>query len=63
MNNLDKDYLALLQDILYNGVSLNIKIHTGVDEDHTLHKQLDVINIPTKLITITYKDEKIEVYE
>lgn len=44
-------------------VSLNIKIHTGVDEDHTLHKQLDMIKIPTKLITITYKEEKIEVYE
>lgn len=44
-------------------VSLNIKMHTGIDEDQTLHKQLDMINIPTKLITVTYKDEKIEVYE
>jgi hypothetical protein len=44
-------------------VSLNIKIHTGVDEDHTLHKQLDVIKIPTKLINIKYKEEKIKVYE
>jgi hypothetical protein len=43
-------------------VSLNIR-GIGVDEDHTLHKHLDEINIPTKLITITYNDKTIESYE
>jgi hypothetical protein len=28
-----------------------------------IHDRFDALNIPTKLITVTYKDEKIEVYE
>jgi hypothetical protein len=44
-------------------VSQNIKMFVRVDEDHTLHKNLDDINIPTKLITITYNDKTIESYE
>ena len=44
-------------------VSQNIKAFVGFDEDHTLHKHLDEINIPTKLITITYNDKTIESYE
>jgi hypothetical protein len=47
----------------HNEVSQNIKMFTGIDEDHTLHKNLHDNNIPTKLITITYKDTKIESYE
>ena len=44
-------------------VSQNIKMFVRVDEDHSLHKHLDDINIPTKLITITYNDKTIESYE
>jgi hypothetical protein len=44
-------------------VSEIIKMNLGIDEDHTLHKQLDDIGIPTKLITIEYNGEKIEVHE
>jgi len=47
----------------HNEVSQNIKMFTGVDEDHTLHKHLDNINIPTKLITVTYNNKTIESYE
>ena len=47
----------------HNEVSQNIKMFTGIDEDHTLHKNLDDNNIPTKLITITYNNETIESYE
>jgi len=44
-------------------VSQNIKMFVRVDEDHSLHKHLDDINIPTKLITLTYSNETIESYE
>ena len=44
-------------------VSQNIKMFVRVDEDHTLHKNLDDINIPTKLITITYNNKTIKSYE
>jgi hypothetical protein len=44
-------------------VSQNIKMFTGIDEDHTLHKNLDNNNVPTRLITITYNNETSEVYE
>jgi hypothetical protein len=47
----------------HNEVSQNIKMFTGIDEDHTLHKNLDDNNTPTKQITITYKDTIIESYE
>ena len=47
----------------HNEVSQNIKMFTGIDEDHTLHKNLDDNNTPTKLITITYKETIIESYE
>jgi hypothetical protein len=47
----------------HNEVSQNIKMFVGVDEDHTLHKNLDDNNIPTKIITITYNDKTIESYE
>jgi hypothetical protein len=42
--------------------SVNIKMNLGIDEDHTLHKQLDDIGIPTKLITLTYQNESIQFY-
>jgi hypothetical protein len=44
-------------------VAQNIKMFVGVDENHTLHKNLDDNNIPTKLITITYNNKTIESYE
>jgi hypothetical protein len=44
-------------------VSQNIKMFVRVDEDHSLHKHLDDINIPTKLITLTYNNETLESYE
>jgi hypothetical protein len=44
-------------------VSQNIKMFVRVDEDRTLHKNLDEINIPTKLITVTYNDKTVESYE
>ena len=44
-------------------VSQNIKMFTGINEDHTLHKNLDENKIPSKLITITYNGTKIESYE
>ena len=43
--------------------SVNIKINLGIDEDHTLHKQLDDIGIATKQITLTYQNETIQFYE
>jgi hypothetical protein len=47
----------------HDEVSQNIKAFVGVDEDHTLHKHLDEINTPTKLITITYNNKTILSYE
>ena len=44
-------------------VSQNIKMNLAIDEDHTLHKHLDDIGIPTKQITLTYQDESIQFYE
>ena len=44
-------------------VSQNIKMFVRVDEDHSLHKNLDDGNIPTKLITLTFNNETIESYE
>ena len=47
----------------HNEVAQNIKMFVGVNEDHTLHKHLDDVNIPTKLITVTYNNKTIENYE
>ncbi len=47
----------------HNEVSQNIKMFNGIDEDDTLHKDLDSINVPTKLISVTYNNETIEIYE
>ena len=44
-------------------VSQNIKMFTGINEDHTLHKNLDENKIPSKLITLTYNNKTIESYE
>jgi hypothetical protein len=44
----------------HNEVAQNINMFVGVNEDHTLHKNLDGNNIPTKLITITYNDKTIK---
>ena len=44
-------------------VSQNIKMFVRVDEDHSLHKNLDDNNVPTKLITLKYKDTILESYE
>lgn len=60
---LSLDERSVIAGSNHNEVSQNIKMFTGLDEDHTLHKNLDENNIPTKLITITYKNEIIEVYE
>ena len=38
----------------HNEVSQNIKMFTGVDEDHTLHKHLDDVNIPTRAISLMW---------
>ena len=35
----------------------------GLDFELALTSRMNELNIPTKLITVTYKDEKIEVYE
>jgi hypothetical protein len=43
-------------------VSQNIKMNLAIDEDHTLHKHLDDIGIPTKLITLTYRNDSIQFY-
>jgi len=47
----------------HSEVAQNIKMFTGIDEDHTLHKHLDDVNIPKRAITITYNNETIESYE
>ncbi len=44
-------------------VAQKIKMFTGIDEDHTLHKFLDDNNVPTKQITLTYNDKTITSYE
>jgi hypothetical protein len=44
-------------------VSQNIKMNLAIDEDHTLHKHLDDIGIPTKQTTLTYQNESIQFYE
>jgi hypothetical protein len=54
---------SFIADSNHHEVSQNIKMFVGVNEDHTLHKHLDEVNIPTKLITITYNNETIESYE
>jgi hypothetical protein len=43
-------------------VSQNIKTFVRVDEDRTLHEDMDKHNIPTKLITIKYNDKTIEMF-
>jgi hypothetical protein len=43
-------------------VSQNIKTFVCVDEDRTLHEDMDKHNIPTKLITIKYNDKTIEMF-
>ena len=53
---------SLIANSNHYEVSLNIK-GIGVDGDVTLHTHLDELNIPTKLITLTYNNETIEVYE
>ena len=57
------DERSIIAGSNHNEVSQNIKMFTGIDEDHTLHKNLDDNNTPTRLITITYKDTIIESYE
>jgi len=54
---------GFIADSNHYEVSLNIKMFTRCDEDHTLHKHLDNVNIPTKLITITYNNKTVESYE
>jgi hypothetical protein len=53
---------SLIANSNHYEVSLNIK-GIGVDGDVTLHTHLDELNIPTKLITLLYSNETIEVYE
>jgi hypothetical protein len=64
-----KERLKILYTKLSNGVELEInddgpKFNVGFDvSKYTTHEDCDKENIPTKLITLHYKDEKIEVYE
>jgi hypothetical protein len=60
---LDLKERSFLANSNHYEVSQNIKMFTGVDEDHTLTKNLDDNGIPSKLIALTYKDKKIEIYE
>jgi hypothetical protein len=61
--DLDLEERSIIAGSNHNEVSQNIKMFTGIDEDHTLHKNLDDNKIPVKLITITYNNETIESYE
>ena len=61
--DLDLEERSIIAGSNHNEVSQNIKMFTGIDEDHTLHKNLDDNKIPTKLITLTYNNETIESYE
>jgi len=64
-----KDRLLLLFKKLSNEMKLAIgndgpKFDVGFDPSkYTTHEDCDKENIPTKLITLTYQNEKIEVYE
>jgi thymidylate synthase len=42
-------------------VSLNIR-GIGVDEDHTLHKHLDEINIPTRAISLMWNQRSVDTF-
>lgn len=45
---------SLIAGSNHGEVSQNIKAFTGIDEDHTLHKNLDDINIPRRAISLMY---------
>jgi thymidylate synthase len=44
----------------HNEVSQNIKMFTGIDEDHTLHKHLDDINIPKRAISLSWNQRSVD---
>ena len=46
----------------HNEVSQNIKMFTGVDEDHTLHKHLDDVNIPTRAISLMWNQRSVDTF-
>ena len=46
----------------HNEVSQNIKMFTGIDEDHTLHKHLDDINIPTRAISLMWNQRSVDTF-
>ena len=41
-------------------VAQNIKMFTGIDEDHILHKQLNDINIPTRAISLMWNQRSVD---
>lgn len=46
----------------HNEVSQNIKMFTGIDEDHILHKHLDDINIPTRAISLMWNQRSVDTF-
>ena len=46
----------------HNEVSKNIKMFTGIDEDHTLHKHLDEANIPTRAISLMWNQRSVDAF-
>ena len=46
----------------HNEVSKNIKMFTGIDEDHTLHKHLDEANIPTRAISLMWNQRSVDTF-
>ena len=46
----------------HSEVSQNIKMFTGIDEDHTLHKHLDDVNIPTRAISLMWNQRSVDTF-
>jgi thymidylate synthase len=46
----------------YYEVSQDIKAFAGMDEDHTLHKQLDDVNIPKRAISLMWNQRSVDTF-
>jgi len=46
----------------HSEVAQNIKMFTGIDEDHTLHKHLDDINIPKRAISLMWNQRSVDTF-
>jgi thymidylate synthase len=46
----------------HNEVSQNIKMFTDIDEDHTLHKELDVLNVPKRAISLMWNQRSVDTF-